>query len=429
MRTWRSFPLHDPEVFRVQLLNYSNSFTQFVFLDNCNNAVYGKPAFDLLLAAGTLDVVQCKAGKAFENLQQFTDKNKDWCFGHLGYDLKNETEELTSVNPDGIQMDDLVFFVPQILIIQKNGVAEIGLHSQEHDAVFDSVTNSAVTIEKDAQAKAVTLHPRISKENWLEKIEQVKRHIAAGDVYELNLCQEFYAEHVHVRPLYLFNELCKTSQAPFSAFYRWHDKYLLSASPERFLRKQANRIISMPIKGTIRKSSNAEEDAALKAQLAGSEKDRAENVMIVDLVRNDLTRSAVTGTIQVDELFGIYSFAHVHHMISTVSARVKPGRGIAQILKNTFPMGSMTGAPKVMAMQLAENYEERKRGLYSGALGYITPEGDFDFNVVIRSILFNKSNGYLSVHTGGAIVYDSVPEEEYAECLLKLKGIEQVLAQ
>jgi para-aminobenzoate synthetase component 1 len=228
--------------------------------------------------------------------------------------------------------------------------------------------------------------------------------------------------------LQVYADLLKKSPVPFGAFVKSNGCYLMCASPERFLKKTGNRMLSQPIKGTSKRGVNEAEDIALKQALLNSEKERAENLMIVDLVRNDLARSAKTGTVKVEELFGIYSFEQVHQMISTVSATLADGIHWVDALKYAFPMGSMTGAPKISAMHLIEQYERTARGLYSGAVGYITPEGDFDFNVVIRSLQYNSINQFLNFEVGGAITYDSIPEKEYEECLIKAGAILDTLS-
>jgi para-aminobenzoate synthetase component 1 len=214
---------------------------------------------------------------------------------------------------------------------------------------------------------------------------------------------------------------------PFSVYLKQQPRYVLGASPERFLKKTSNRLVSQPIKGTIRRGRTTTEDEALKLALRNSEKEQAENLMIVDLVRNDLARSAETGSVQVDELFGIYSFQQVHQMISTVSATARADASLAEILGNAFPMGSMTGAPKIRAMQRIDELEATRRGVFSGAIGYITPDGDADFSVVIRSVLYNATDQYASFMVGSAITYDADPEQEYAECLLKASAMRSVL--
>ena len=259
-------------------------------------------------------------------------------------------------------------------------------------------------------------------------MRELQQHILQGNCYEINFCQEFYNDHAVINPLQVYMALSKESPNPFSCYYKLEDKYLLCASPERYLRKKGNRLISQPIKGTIRRNNKrAEADAFNRETLQHSSKERSENIMIVDLVRNDLAKVCIEGSVKVDELMGIYAFPQVYQMISTISGEVAHTVPVTNIVKATFPMGSMTGAPKKRVMELIEQYEQTKRGLFSGAVGYISPVQDMDFNVVIRSILYNASNRYLSFQTGSAITYYSRAEDEYEECLLKAEAIKKVL--
>jgi para-aminobenzoate synthetase component 1 len=253
----------------------------------------------------------------------------------------------------------------------------------------------------------------------------LQQHIHRGDIYEVNFCQEFYAT-VKFSPEQAYLKLQKYSPAPYSCILKLNKNYLLAASPERFLKKTGKKIISQPIKGTSERNSNPKKDTLLKESLRTSPKERSENIMIVDLVRNDLSRIAEPGSVNVDELCGVYSFEHVHQMISSISATLTTD-SINQIIRATFPMGSMTGAPKLNALKLAEDFEPVKRGIYSGAVGYITPEKDFDFNVVIRCIQYNVENMYLSYMVGGAITSLSIAEDEYKECLIKARAMEVLL--
>jgi para-aminobenzoate synthetase component 1 len=255
----------------------------------------------------------------------------------------------------------------------------------------------------------------------------LQQHILRGDCYEVNFCQEFYSDNTVIDPLQVYRSLSRESPNPFACYYRLNDKYLLCASPERFLCKVENRLISQPVKGTIGRGKDAGTDVLNKTALMQSAKDRSENIMVVDLVRNDLSRVCAEGSVQVEELMGIYAFPQVYQMISTVSGEVEKEKRIADLLRATFPMGSMTGAPKKRVMQLIEQYEQTRRGLFSGAVGYISPGKDMDFNVVIRSILYNEANRYLSFQTGSAITYYSRAEDEYEECLLKAEAIKKVL--
>jgi len=269
--------------------------------------------------------------------------------------------------------------------------------------------------------------PKLTKEAYINNIKTIKEHIQQGDIYEVNYCQEFFAKQVKIKPIQLYFKLNDKSPTPFSCFVKHNDKYLLSASPERFIKKQGNKITSQPIKGTIKRGGDKVEDERLKELLYNDNKERSENIMIVDLVRNDLSKISKKNSVKVDELCGIYTFPQVHQMISTVSADLNENITFNDIIKATFPMGSMTGAPKIRAMELIEKYEVSKRGLYSGTVGYIDSFGNFDFNVVIRSILYNMDTQYLSFFVGGAITHLSDPEKEYEECLLKAKAMFEVL--
>jgi para-aminobenzoate synthetase component 1 len=273
-----------------------------------------------------------------------------------------------------------------------------------------------------------SIQQRISKENYLTKVTEMLSHIHRGDIYEANFCMEFYAEEATIDTLAIYQKLNTISQPPFAVYFKNNHQYLLSASPERYLRKEGKKIISQPIKGTAKRSPDEVIDEKNKTDLAQNPKERSENVMIVDLVRNDLSHTATKGSVMVEELCKIYSFEQVHQMISTVVSTVEDSTSPADIVKTTFPMGSMTGAPKISAMKIIEDLEETKRGLYSGAVGYFTPDNDFDFNVVIRSILYNAQNKYLSFSVGSAITSQAEPEQEYEECLLKAKAMFKVLS-
>ena len=370
-------------------------------------------------------------GDAFEQLKNFCAQYKDWLFGHLTYDLKNEVEtKLKSENPDQICFPALYFFKPKILIKSINEL-DFEFILNDNDIAQDLITeirNTEITPHKQVK-KDLKIQAQMSRAQYLEKVAHVRNHIQKGDIYEMNLCQAFFVEHVELNPLAVFEALNALAKTPFTAFYKIKNKYALCASPERFLKKEAQKLIAQPIKGTIRRGKNAAEDLQLSNELYNSAKDRSENVMIVDLMRNDLGRICQTGSVTVKELFGIYPYSNVFQMISTIEGNLKPNIHFIEALRQCYPMGSMTGAPKIRAMELIEQYEETKRGLYSGSIGYITPEGDFDFNVIIRSVLYNADNQYLSFQVGGAIVYDSVPEAEYEECLLKANLIFKILEQ
>ena len=355
--------------------------------------------------------------------------DKDWQFGFVTYDYKNTIEKLSSNHFDGVLFPQKLLFTPELLFIVRSNEITIlydELIYTEKIIVQLIKKIEAVVITSEEQQK-IKIQAKISKDNYLKNVNQLKKHIQLGDIYEVNYCQEFYAQDVDFDPLDTYIKLNEISPTPYSCFVKNEERYLISASPEGFMERKGDQIFSRPIKGTIRRSIDIEEDKLLKVQLLNDQKERSENVMIVDIVRNDLSRIAQKGTVNVDELCQVYTFPQVHQMISTISAKAKKDVQFDDIVTALFPMGSMTGAPKIRAMELIEQYEETKRGLYSGTVGFIRPEGDFNFNVVIRSILYNKKEKYLSFMVGGAITSLSDPEKEYEECLLKAKAILEVL--
>ena len=426
-----TFQVLETDQWKRAAFQWATAFSPVCYLDSNRHAVQ-PGAYECLIGVGAVRRLHLPEGEAaFSKWQSFWDENPVWLFGHLSYDLKNEIENLDSSHADGIGFPLLHFFEPQyVLALFPDGRVDIHSRKEAPESVFEAIQRQAPAPEPASIfQERPHIQARIEAAEYLEKVLALQNHILEGDIYEANFCQEFFAENCRLNPQALFTRLNQLARAPFSAYYQTDDQYLLCASPERFLQKQGRRLVSQPIKGTIHRGRNAEEDLALRNQLQHSEKDRAENVMIVDLVRNDLARSCVPGSVVVPELFGVYSFAQVFQMISTVEGTLREDVSFAEAIRQAFPMGSMTGAPKVKAMELIERYEQSRRGLYSGAVGYITPEGDFDFNVVIRSLLYNQASQYLSFQVGGAIVYDSVPEKEYEECWWKARALLTVLGQ
>jgi len=412
--------------FKQQLLLWADGFEVACYLDSNGYRLDQYATYEGLVGVGIKEELTSSIGDAFESLKHFYENKKDWLFGFLTYDLKNEVEALHSNNSDNLQLPDLYFFQPQWVIYLQN--QNVFIEGKNPERIFKEITQ----VQPQAQNAVFSdlhLQQKISKETYISTVQSIKRDIEHGEVYELNFCQEFFAQNAQIAPVHLFQQLNQISPSPFAAYLKLNDKYLLCASPERFLKKEGNTLLSQPIKGTIKRSSNPLLDQQLQHNLQNDPKERAENVMIVDLVRNDLTRASKTGTIKVKELCSIYSFQQVHHLISTIESHLLEDLHFTKALEYAFPMGSMTGCPKIRAMELIEDYEQSKRGLYSGSVGYITPLGDFDFNVVIRSILYHSTQQYLSFQIGGAITYDSTPAQEYEECLLKAKAILQVLSK
>ncbi|WP_310392490.1 anthranilate synthase component I family protein [Hymenobacter sp.] len=409
-----------PADFRVRALQWGASFPHCVYFEP-NDLAYPRGPFERLLAVAAAPVEAAGSLAELEALLQSGSGSSFRC-GFVGYDIKNEIEALTSQNFDGLNWPKLHFFTPQTWLCWRAGAVEI--HGQTEGVLAQIL---AQPVAAAAAPRLPALRPRLPKSDYLRAVAAIREDILNGEVYELNLCQEFYAENVRLAPADVFWRLMEASPAPFAGFVRWHDHFLLCASPERFVAHRAPRIVSQPIKGTIRRGATPAEDEQQRLALLHDEKERAENLMIVDLVRNDLARVAQTGTVRVPELFGLYPFRHLWQMISTVEADLRPDATLVDVLRATFPMGSMTGAPKIRAMQLIERYEHSRRGLYSGSLGCVWPGGNFDFNVVIRSLQYRQDTGYVSFQVGSAITYDSDPGREYAECLLKAQALLEVL--
>jgi len=387
-------------------------------------------AFDWAIAMGVNKELKTSNDKVFDSLRSFADNTNDWIFGFLCYDVKNQIEKLSSSNIDNIKIDLVHFFQPLIIIICKEGKISSGLLANkgkwdDHDDVWRILTDMSSSIPD--YTPEVNIKPRVSKRQYLSDVKKIKEHIQRGDIYEMNYCLEFYDDSAYIDPFTTYIKLNDLSPAPFSAFYMLGEKYLMCSSPERFLKKWGSKIISQPIKGTVKRGKSRESDIYLKKKLFNDPKERSENVMIVDLVRNDLAKTAQKGSVKVEELFGIYSFANLHHMISTITSSVDKKQHYIDVIEKAFPMGSMTGAPKIRAMQIIEHFESARRSLYSGCLGYINPDKDFDFNVVIRSILYNMTERYVSFMVGGAITAGSKPEREYQECLLKAEAMIKAL--
>ena len=404
--------------FKKQLLDWSQQFREVVFMDS-NDYPQEFSSFDAILAVDAFTLIQTDYHNAFEDLQQYQQTTKDWLFGYLSYDLKNDSEDLQSNNIDGLDFPDLFFFQPKKLFLLKGNqvvIHYLNLCDDEVDEDWDTIL--AWVPNETIDSSVVTVQPRISKESYVKKVSTLLDHLHRGDLYEANFCMEFYAENTTINPLDKFDKLNAISQTPFAVYFKNNQQFLLSATPERYLRKEGEQLISQPIKGTAKRFQDKTEDEKSKLNLATDPKERAENIMITDLVRNDLSRTAQKGTVQVQELCGIYSFQQVHQMISTITSKLDNKFSNVDVLRMTFPMGSMTGAPKISAMKIIEELEVTKRGLYSGAIGYFSPNGNFDFNVVIRSILYNQDKKYLSFSVGSAITSLSNPQNEYEECLL-----------
>ena len=420
------FLIDNPNVFKVQILHWINRFEVCTFLDT---HAYTSPyaAIDCIAAVDpssyiSLEQVDPTALNAYLEAQK-----GNWIFAHFDYEYHNITKPNNKTNLNGFPLAYL--YTPAVIIeLQDNKVTIESLHDNPQ-VIFDQIHSLDFSEISQSQAFKSTITPLVNKATYLANINKILGLIRRGDFYEINYCQGFETALTNAHPVSLYKALTALSPTPFACFYKSAANYLLCASPERFLQKKGNQLISQPIKGTIKRNLENDADDRLQLEtLQNSSKDKSENVMVVDLVRNDLSRICKQGSVEVSELFGIYSYPQVHQMISTITGKIGDNVSFSEILEATFPMGSMTGAPKKSVMETIDLLEPIKRGLYSGTVGYINPAGDFDFNVVIRSIFFNSNTGKASYQVGGGITIYSDPEKEYEECLLKASAIEKVLS-
>ena len=429
VRTFTAFALTVTPVIKQQMLNWANQFNICCFMDN-HGYHSGHGSYECMVAAGARKWVKLRAGNAFSLLNAFSHQQRDWLFGHFGFDLKQETEQVPSLLPDRIGFPDCYFFVPEHLLLVKGNEVQVSSYSKDANALIREVLAMGHSNgeEKPGSNPSIELLPAFSRQEYISRVNALKAHIHRGDCYEINFCQEFFASDAEIQPVSVYRRLAAISPNPFSVYYRLDDLYLACASPERFLKIEGGRLWSQPIKGTApRNLQDPAEDARLAKELLESAKEKSENVMVVDLVRNDLSRVCKSGTVKVEELFGLYSFPQVHHMISTITGLLGEGLTWVDAVKACFPMGSMTGAPKKRVLELIEQYENVRRGIFSGAVGYVSPAGDADFNVVIRSVLYNETEKMLSCLVGSGITWYADAAAEYEECLLKAAAIRQAL--
>lgn len=420
------------------ILGILHEYDTYAFLDSNefykDHATHTSPvysSYELLVGAGAKYEFQPTSSQKLQDLKIWLNAQQQWYFGHLSYDLKNELERLSSSNSDYHRLPDLYGFIPEWVLTVRAGTVWIYAQNQKSASriweQLQQVKQSVPDKTPIPPQHAVQLRGTLSREVYIQRVQSLIDHIIAGDVYEINFCQAFHADDVELDPVQLYRIFRQVSPSPFACLYKLKGTYVISASMERFMAKFNDLLISQPIKGTTKRQELPLADQAAAQRLLHDPKERAENVMIVDLVRNDLAKSAKTGSVHVDELFGIYPFSAVYQMISTISARMKPDYHGIDALANAFPMGSMTGAPKVSAMQLIDQHEDFKRSIFSGAVGYITPWQDFDFNVIIRSFIYDSPSKSLTLPVGSAITYDADPEQEYEECLIKIQKLKDCL--
>lgn len=419
------FQLPTAKINLKRLTDFSKDFTYAsILLSNNYTDAYGK--YECLAAFGAYRILSAEES-CFAQLKSFYEQRKSWLFGHFSYDLKNDVEQLSSQHEKRHAFSQLCFFEPAYLLLQERGSKLVkAFVNEEVDPKpfidFVQYLDSPIEEEK-VDFHFPKMQPIMSKAAYLKAFDKLKEEIQFGNIYEVNYCQQFIAKLNNFDPYRAFLKLNERSPMPFSAFYKNESAYAVSASPERFLCRKGNKLYSQPIKGTAKRGASEEEDERIKLNLRNDLKEQTENVMIVDLVRNDLSRTAAKASVKVEELFGVYTFPQVHQLISTISSKLSPNFHFVDAIKNSFPMGSMTGAPKISAMKIIDRDEKSRRELYSGSIGYISPNGEFDFNVVIRTLLYNAKSNFLSLTVGGAITAAAEGESEYEECLLKAKAI------
>ena len=425
-RTIKIFELENTELFFQKCILWSKQFTEVVALDSNDHSIpYNSLnkiiACDAITSIQTNDYIQIK---------EYQSHLRDWCFGFITYDVKNEIFNITSNNPTSLNFPEIVFFQPKRIITIKDNTVEFSyliMCDDEISTDFQEINDSI--LELSFAAEPINLVGRVSEERYTNNFNKAIDYIKRGDTYELNYCIEFYNENAKLKPEVFYNHLNQTTKSSFSAFVSWQGLYAMCASPERYIKKIKDKLVSQPIKGTAKRGKTKEEDLKIINDLKNNPKERAENVMIVDLVRNDLSTIATKNSVQVEELCEIYSFSHVHQMISTISCHVDQTLSPIDILYQTFPMGSMTGVPKKRTLEIIDEIEDHKRELYSGTIGYISPNQEFDFNVVIRTLLYNSNNNYASLSVGSAVTFKANAEDEYNECLLKSMAIRNLLAK
>ncbi|MGM0375600.1 MAG: chorismate-binding protein [Bacteroidota bacterium] len=430
MRKWFSFSIGgSARAFEQKLYQLVHDFEHAVVLTDkypfYNGHAHQYKEFDLMAGFDALDVFT----DDIRELESAANRLNDWLLGYFSYDLKNELESaLTTENRGPIGFQKLRFFRPRYLIKKSGENWHLG-YDTRHDtprSCNNFLDNLKAGTNPDSELPDIEFEAGVTREYYLNTVEKLKNHIRRGDIYEINYCIDFFAENVSLNPSFVFDSLLELAPMPFGALVRDHDSFLMGASPERYLRKRGARIISQPMKGTARRNPESFDDLQVMKGLAESDKERAENIMIADLVRNDLSRMAARGTVKVDDLCSVFSYPGVYQMITTISAQMHSDARWLDPVRSSFPMGSMTGAPKFSAMKLIDRYERMARELYSGSVGYITPEMDFDFNVVIRSFLYNQHSGYLSYTVGSAITDACDASSEYDECLLKANALRGV---
>lgn len=355
---------------------------------------------------------------SFEELDAWLNEATHPVFGYLAYEAKKLTENLAYKNTCEDGSDLVKFFEAEhVYTFQNNRWVAVTEEQPNERSEVEALWDFAIAPPTHHEKIAFTCEE--TQATYLEKFKHIQAQIQRGNYYETNFCMGFTGQGKLHAPLEDFKRLNEKTEAPYAVYYSDSNIHLLCSSPELFVKREGNTLTSSPIKGTIKRGSTVEEDVVNQANLLNSEKERSENIMIVDLVRNDLSRIATKNSVRVEALCALHSFKNLHHLISDVSCDIAPTTSFTTIMKALFPMGSMTGAPKISSVMDMEKMEQRSRGLYSGTFGYILPNGDFSFNVIIRSAIHNRHTATTYVNVGSAITRAAVGEQEYEECFLK----------
>ncbi|RKD21564.1 aminodeoxychorismate synthase, subunit I [Caminicella sporogenes DSM 14501] len=352
--------------------------------------------------------------------------------GYFSYDLCHHIEKFPRTAVDDIKIPDcfLGFYDGVVIIDHKNNrvyIASLGIKDDANkvvDEIFQKIENGKVVDFELKSSKEKKFISNFTRDDYIKAVNKIKDYIRAGDIYQANFTQRFECE-LDMTPYELYAKLRNINPAPFASFIDFGEGYIVSSSPERFIKIKDRIIETRPIKGTRPRGKTTEEDKRNREELLSSEKDKAELLMIVDLERNDLGKISKTGTVKVTELFHLEEYATVYHLVSTIIGEMKEDSDIIDVLKATFPGGSITGAPKIRAMEIIDELEPTQRNVYTGSIGYIGFNGDADLNIVIRTIVCKDNKAYFQV--GGGIVWDSDPELEYEESLHKAKALMRAL--
>ena len=413
---------------KKKLLQWADQFEEVIWLDsNAYPNIHNK--YQAILAVDADYVFQTDSTEALNDLKEYRKTNKDWLFGYLSYDAENPLDKEINKKTDYLEFSKLSFFHPsKIFFIKKDGIELHYSSDKENEIKSDWEAINNVEIQDNPQAELnLQIKAKLSKQEYLDKVRKIKAYIEKGELIEINFCQEFYSQTALQHPLSVYQHLNEISKTPFAAYLRMGDKYALCASPERYLSNTNGEIKSQPIKGTAKRKNNILEDRKARMALEKDEKEVLENTITTEMIVDELYAIAEEGSVQVTELSKVYTFEQVHQLISTIICQLNPELDAVDVIKATYPMGSMTGIPKMNSLAIIDEIENFHRGLYSGSIGYFAPNGDFDFNVVIRSILYNATNNYVSFASGGAITALSDPEKEYEESMLKVQAMAKVL--